>query len=187
MSARSRRFQTELFTLGLENGGLAELIAELSGEDIELVLDVRRWPARQWRRFAPSELEPMLAAAEIYYVHRPELGPEPRHWLPGGDRWRLDSRRFRAELRRQDRWLGWAAGLGLRHRSCVISQFAAPNDTDRRIVAEEIATLAGLRVLRLRDRPPTRLDPTSPVPWNEPGGSASITHVDLATTRVKRD
>lgn len=185
MTARSPRFQTEIFTLGLDNGGLSQVIAELRAEDIELVLDVRRWPARQWRRFPPADLGPMLAAAEIYYVHRPELGPEPRHWLPGGNRWRLDTRRFRADLRRHDRWLAWTAGLALRHHSCVVSQFAAPNDTDRRVVADEVATLAGLRVLRLRDRPRARIDPTSPVPWNEPGGSASISHVNLAATRAR--
>jgi hypothetical protein len=48
-------------------------------------------------------------------------------------------------FRRQRVILNWAAGLALRHRTCVLSQFAAPNDDDRRIVAEEIARLAGLK------------------------------------------
>jgi uncharacterized protein (DUF488 family) len=153
VSTGGQRFQTEIFTGGLENGGLPVLLEELDIEDIELILDIRRWPARHWRRFPPSELSRVFRGAEMHYVHEPELGPGPEQLRPAKPRWETEPRRFRRVVRGQAHLVARAAGLALRHRTCVVSQFPAPNENDRRIVAEEIAALAGLRVLRLRERP----------------------------------
>jgi len=174
MSSGSRRFQKQIFIASLENGGSPALVEELSGEDIELVLDIRRWPARHWRRHPPEQLAPVLTAAEVYYLHRPELGPEPGHWLAGGDRWKLNTRAYRRLLRSREGAVAWAAGLALRHRTCVVSQFAAPNDADRRVLAEVIGELAGLRSLALSSRPKGHMDPTRPAGWTATASAAHI-------------
>jgi hypothetical protein len=176
MSTGSTRFQTQVFTASLENGGLPGLLEELAIEDVELILDIRRWPARQWRRHRPSQLASLFTKADIYYVHRPELGPDPDQWLPGGDRWKLNTRAYRRLLRRREGAVAWAAGLALRHRTCIVSQFQAPNDADRRVLAEVMGELAGLRALALRSRPKGSMDPTRPVGWT---ASANVAHVAM--------
>ncbi|MDA0179155.1 hypothetical protein OJ997_02515 [Solirubrobacter phytolaccae] len=93
-----------------------ERLAQLfSGEDIELVLDLR------------SEAEGIQIARtcvqiDTYYVSRPSL--------------------LEAKGREGDTW---AAGLALRHRTCLIG---GP-DESRRAVARRIAESAGQRVIDL--------------------------------------
>jgi hypothetical protein len=188
MSSGSRRFQSQIFVASLENGGLPALVEELNAEDIELVLDIRRWPARHWRRHPPEQLAPLLADADVYYLHRPELGPNPQQWLPGGDHWKLDSRDYRRLLHSREDSVAWVAGLALRHRTCIVSQFDAPNDADRMVLADEIGKMAGLRRLALSSRPQGRMDPTRPAGWTVSVSAAnvSVRWLDSRLQRVER-
>jgi len=64
-----------IWTIGHSNHPLARFIELLAGQSIELVADVRRFPAsRAHPHFAGEALAASLAAAGVGYRHFPELG-----------------------------------------------------------------------------------------------------------------
>ena len=68
-----------LFTVGHSNKPLEELIRLLKSYNVNIVLDVRRFPAsRKWPHFNAASLAESLPAAEIGYVGLPELGGRRR-------------------------------------------------------------------------------------------------------------
>jgi uncharacterized protein (DUF488 family) len=66
--------KTPLFTIGYEGRELAELIAMLSAEKIECVIDIRELPLSRRRGFSKTPLGEALRAAGIDYVHMKSAG-----------------------------------------------------------------------------------------------------------------
>lgn len=94
MSTATRLNRT-LFTAPLRTPDAEELVAQLLGEDIELVLDARPAP--------DAALAAACAAHATHYVHQPALA---RHAAP-------DEARAAATA---------AAPLALRHHTCVLAE-----------------------------------------------------------------
>jgi uncharacterized protein (DUF488 family) len=73
-----------LFTIGYEGRSLDELIADLAGAGVELVVDVREVPRSRRRGFSKTALSQALGDAGIEYRHVRALGnPKPnreRYW-----------------------------------------------------------------------------------------------------------
>src|SRR5258706_15341332 len=70
-----------LWTIGHSTLPVADFIALLAGRGIELLMDVRRFPSsRRHPQFNRESLAASLEAADIGYLHFPELGGrrEPR-------------------------------------------------------------------------------------------------------------
>jgi uncharacterized protein (DUF488 family) len=64
-----------LWTIGHSNRDLADFIALLAAERIQVVSDVRRFPgSRRYPHFGREALAASLAAAGLDYVHFPSLG-----------------------------------------------------------------------------------------------------------------
>jgi len=64
-----------LLTVGHSNRPLADFLGLLAAHDVEVIADVRRYPAsRRHPQFEGSALERALAGAGIGYVHLVELG-----------------------------------------------------------------------------------------------------------------
>jgi uncharacterized protein (DUF488 family) len=64
-----------LWTIGHSNRSLEQFIELLTGQQIQLLADVRRFPgSRRQPHFNSENLPPSLAQAGIGYVHFPELG-----------------------------------------------------------------------------------------------------------------
>jgi uncharacterized protein (DUF488 family) len=65
----------KVYTIGHSTRSADELIALLRAHDVRTLVDVRRHPgSRRYPQFGREALEATLSAAEIRYVHAPELG-----------------------------------------------------------------------------------------------------------------
>jgi uncharacterized protein (DUF488 family) len=89
-----------LWTLGHSNHALAKFLAILEAHNIELVIDVRRFPAsRKWPHFNAAALAESLPARGLAYAGMPELGgrrktrPDSPHTA-----WRVESFRGYADF-----------------------------------------------------------------------------------------
>jgi len=70
---------SSLWTVGHSNHPIEKLIGILQAHNIEIVIDVRRFPAsRKWPHFNAAALGAALAAAGILYRGLPELGGRRR-------------------------------------------------------------------------------------------------------------
>ena len=140
----------EIYSIGLEGLKLDELIRVLLNEDIELVLDIRRSPSRQSPRLPAKRVAQACSDADVYYIHRPELGTSSE-FLRSGDRSdQLDSAKYRRYLRqRHHESLLWVGAAARRHRTCVIGCKADPKQSHRRFFLEEVERVNPLRIIHL--------------------------------------
>ncbi len=91
---------TTIWTLGHSNHPLEKFLAILRAHNMELVLDVRRFPAsRKWPHFNAASLSASLPAAGIGYAGLPELGGrrKPRPDSPH-TAWRVEAFRGYADF-----------------------------------------------------------------------------------------
>jgi hypothetical protein len=139
MSSSHRiRFNRSLFSTEKDGLELDVLVAQLAAEDIELILDMRVSDESERARF-----EALCADASIYYVARPELSERAPGTPPSTGLEKTEA---------------WAAGLALRHRTCVLG-----DDRDLRLaVTHEIAEVAGQRVIDMLSSPARVAFPPSP-------------------------
>ncbi len=121
MSSQRIRFNRSLFTTPLNAESPQQIIAELAAEDIELVLDVRAPGGAD----LDKTFDALCANAEMYYVRRPGLdaGSAPD--------------------------TAWAAGLALRHRTCILGD----PDEARLATSRAIAEAGGMRVIDIAESP----------------------------------
>ena len=144
-----------LFTVGHSTRAAAELLRLLRAARIELLVDVRRYPAsRRHPQFGRAALEKALAAAGIAYEHEVDLGGrrQPRRdspnafWVNEGFRGYADhmaTPQFRAAL---GRVLDQAAA----RRVAVMCAEASPLNCHRQLIADA-AVARGVRVTHLVD------------------------------------
>lgn len=122
------RFNRTLFSAELNGGAPIDLVRQLAAEDIELIIDVReqRSPESQ------TTLDALCENAAIYYVAAATDEPDTL------------------------RWTGWAAGLSLRHNTCIVGDVGEA----RLATAGQIAQAAGQRLIDLASAPaPITLGP----------------------------
>jgi hypothetical protein len=117
MSSTSRRFNRTLFTAPAPPKEQRDLVVQLEGEDVELVLDTCS--------LERPDLARACADAEMYYVRQPDLPSVLKARDPSGER-------LAAE----------AAHLALRHRTCLLA-----DEEVRTELAEAVAGVVGMRVL----------------------------------------
>lgn len=171
-----------LFTIGHSTREIAELLALLAEHDIELLVDVRRFPgSRRHPQFSRDALAASLAAAGVEYLHEPDLGgrrqprPDSPHvaWRVAAFRGyadHMESPQFAAAL---DRLLRRAAGS----RTVILCAEAVPWRCHRRLIADA-ATVRGVEVRHILA--PGRaerheLDPNARVEGGRAAGEAGVT------------
>src|SRR5437868_878554 len=66
--------KTTIYTIGYEGRALDELIAMLSAEKVERVIDIRELPLSRRRGFSKTPLGEALRAHDIEYVHMRQAG-----------------------------------------------------------------------------------------------------------------
>jgi uncharacterized protein (DUF488 family) len=96
LSAERRReaMPKPVWTIGHSNHPLARFVELLKGQSIELIADVRRFPAsRKHTHFNGDELTASLAAEGIGYRHFPQLGGRRSERLPDSPNtaWRVEA------------------------------------------------------------------------------------------------
>jgi uncharacterized protein (DUF488 family) len=172
-----------IFTVGHSTRTSAELLALLRDAAIELLIDVRRFPAsRRHPHFAGAALEASLRSAGIAYRHEPDLGGhrKPR----GGTRNAgLNEEPFRAYADHMASPAFRRAVDRLRRDACartsvVMCAEASPERCHRKLLADHLASfgLPVVHLLRPDARAEHRISPLARVGadgllrYPEPGG-----------------
>jgi len=64
----------KIFTVGYGNRKFDDFVGLLKRFDIELIIDVRRFPTSKWQEFVKESLQRTLPTKGIDYIHIRELG-----------------------------------------------------------------------------------------------------------------
>lgn len=86
----------EIYTLGTSNRSLEEFLDLLKFYQIQVVIDVRRWPTSRWfEHFKKENLEKILKEKNIEYFHFEKLGG----YRTGGYQTYLKTKEFKQALK----------------------------------------------------------------------------------------
>lgn len=130
MAAQVIRASLRIYTIGYGNRKFDDFVALLKRLGVELVIDVRRFPASKWPEFAKGNLEEALPQRGLGYVHLRELGG----YRKGGYESYMRSESFGEGMRRlQELARGRTAVV-----MCVESH---PSGCHRRFIAEALKGL----------------------------------------------
>lgn len=157
-----------IWTIGHSNRSLDDFIALLTGADIELVADVRRFPgSRTWPHFGEEALRESLGEHGIGYVHLPALGG--RRGTPAEDSpntgWRVASFAAYADYMASEpflRGLESLERLAAERRTAMMCSEAVPWRCHRRLVADALL-VRGWEVLDILSE--TRVEPRPLTPF----------------------
>jgi uncharacterized protein (DUF488 family) len=136
-----------VWTIGHSNHPIEKFLALLAGHSIELVADVRRFPAsRTHPQFNAQPLAESLAGAQIDYRHFPGLGGRRNERLDDSPNtaWRVESFNAYADHTQSEEFrLAWDELLALARarRVAVMCAEALPWRCHRRILADAFVAL----------------------------------------------
>ena len=116
------------FSLGTSNRTQEEFIRLLTNNQIELVVDVRRFPTSRFNYFRQSELIPLLQKAGITYVY---LGDKLGGYRRGGYQAFLNTTDFKQGLQGLEEELARKAGV-------ILCAERLPWRCHRRFIAAEL-------------------------------------------------
>lgn len=142
---------TTFFTIGYEQSEPAEFLRRLQSHGIELVVDVRDMPLSRKRGFSRNQLQALLAAVDIEYLHVKPLGApkEIRDPLRAGGSWWEYVKGYEAVLRANQTEVDNLRRLAAEKRICLLCFERDPADCHRSLVAREMEQHAGERPLRV--------------------------------------
>ena len=131
-------------TIGHSTRTIDAFVALLAAHAVGLVVDVRRWAAsRRHPQFAREAIEASLAAAEIAYAWRQDLGgfrrPAPDSPNTG---WRIETFRGYADFMLTaefERSIAEVEALASSHRIALMCAEALPERCHRRLLADALA------------------------------------------------
>jgi uncharacterized protein (DUF488 family) len=142
-SACQARQPLPIFTVGHSNHPLEKFLAILSAHDINIVIDIRRFPtSRKWPHFNRDALTQSLPTHGIGYLGLPELGGrrEPRPDSPH-TAWRVAAFRGYADLMDTPEFEAGLARLmaaAASKRAAVLCAEALPWRCHRSLVADAL-------------------------------------------------
>jgi uncharacterized protein (DUF488 family) len=143
----------EIYTIGHSTRSAGEFLKLLENSGIQLLVDVRRYPAsRRHPQFAASALESTLGAAGIEYLHAPFLGGRRKArkgspntgWRVGGFRGYADyasSEPFRTALER-------LIQVARDRKVTIMCAEAVPWRCHRQLIADQLC-VRGIAVLHI--------------------------------------
>jgi len=131
-----------VWTIGHSNHAIERLLELLAGPSIELVADVRRFPAsRAHPQFNRDELSESLQVARIDYQHFPEMGGRRKERLAGSPNtaWRVEAFNAYADhLQTAEFRAAWQRLVVLagQRRVAIMCAEALPWQCHRRLIAD---------------------------------------------------
>jgi uncharacterized protein (DUF488 family) len=131
-----------IWTIGHSNQPLDKFLALLRGQAIELLADVRRFPAsRAHPQFNGENLAASLAGDAIDYRHFPDLGGRRKDRLPDSPNtgWRVEAFNAYADHTQSAEFqVAWQQlrALAERRRTVLMCAEALPWQCHRRIIAD---------------------------------------------------
>ena len=137
--------RTVLFTIGYEGRALDELIAVLSSQKIDRVIDIRGLPLSRRRGFSKTPLGTALAAVGIEYLHMREAGNPYRKLKDTIPRDELLAK-YKTHFARARDAVENVAGQARGHRAALLCYEAEPAQCHRSLLAPRVAKLLGASV-----------------------------------------
>jgi uncharacterized protein (DUF488 family) len=143
-----------IWTIGHSTRKIEEFLRLLAAGEIELLADVRRFPAsRRHPHFNGEALIETLAAENIEYVHLPGLGGRRSKRLPGSpnNAWRVQAFNAYADHVQSDEFqadFNQLVALAKKQRTAIMCAEALPHRCHRRIIAD-VLIAAGWEVKHL--------------------------------------
>lgn len=142
-----------VFTIGYQGKDLSSFLNQLTDKGIELVIDVREFPASRKRGFSKSSLSDKLQELDIRYEHLRELGSpkELREQLRQNGDFRDFRRAFSASASKRVEVLSRLKEDIQNRKTCFLCFEANAENCHRSIVVEELSSLrlGGLRVVHI--------------------------------------
>ena len=145
MDTNKTQFNTSpivVSTIGYEGRSCEGFIAELTGNEVQMVIDVRQRAGSRRRGFAKTALADMLTKAGIDYIHLPQLGtpPELRTQLRDGDITRVTYlAKYRRYVKNQSASFAELERLIADQHCCLLCLEASHRDCHRSCLASIIA------------------------------------------------
>ena len=156
-----------LWTIGHSNRELAEFLALLAPEKIEVIADVRRFPgSRRHPHFGCDALRVVLSDAEIKYVHFPDLGGRRSKRSDSSQNagWRVAAFAAYADYMQTDQFVRafeQLANLAVQSRTAIMCAEALPWQCHRRLIADQFLAkgwnvwdIVGQNQVKVHDLPP---------------------------------
>jgi uncharacterized protein (DUF488 family) len=140
-----------LWTIGHSNRELHDFIALLTGESIQSLVDVRRFPgSKRYPHFGRDSLSAALAAASITYFHFPDLGGRRSKRSPSSPNvgWRVVAFAAYADYMLTDEFsqaFNELSAIATETRTAIMCAEALPWQCHRRLIADQF-TARGWRV-----------------------------------------
>ena len=137
-----------LFTIGYAGMRLEPFLQVMQQRGIQVVVDTR-WSAwSQIDAFCREPLRRGLVRRGIAYRHRPELGTSPdlRNRLDAGGDWAAFVAAYDAALTTHSELLRSVAAYAKAHRVCLLCAEHEPEHCHRSLLAQRLASLAGLTI-----------------------------------------
>ncbi len=166
---------TEILTIGHSNLALEAFLARLKAHQVELVVDVRRYPvSRRHPHFAWARLEAALAEVRIGYRHEEDLGGR-REAAASSPNAALQDPVFRAYADHMGS-AGFQTALrrlidvARARRAAVLCAEADPSRCHRRLLADAL-TLHGVDVRHALDEAHSQPHELHPAALLDPGGA----------------
>jgi len=130
-----------IYTLGTSTRAVDEFIDLLSSHDVEVVVDVRRFPTSRFKHFCREELEKLLPEVRIGYVY---MGEELGGYRRGGYQNFTTSSQFKAGISKLEE-------IAHQKRVAIMCAERFPWRCHRRFIALELAE-RGWRVSHIIDK-----------------------------------
>lgn len=134
-----------LFTIGYEGRELDELIAILSANRIDRVIDIRGLPLSRRRGFSKTPLGIALGGAGIDYLHMREAGNPYRKLKDTLPRDELLAK-YKTHIAAARETVVNVAEQARGHRAALLCYEAAPEECHRSLLAPRVAKLLGVAV-----------------------------------------
>lgn len=136
--------RTPLLTIGYEGRTADQLVAELTGSGVTVLVDVRLTPLSRKPGLSKRRLEEALRSSGITYIHLPALGNPKENRAPFRDGDPRGRSRFRARLRSAEAKaaLDEVATLARSGRVALLCFEREPLTCHRHMVGEEVVRRA---------------------------------------------
>lgn len=134
----------EIWTIGHSNRAIEPFLDLLTGPRIELIADVRRFPAsRKYPHFNGPELTQSLSERGIGYRHFPQLGGRRSKRLPDSPNaaWRVDAFNAYADYMLTSEFaaaIDELAAAATDRRTAILCSEAVPWRCHRRLIADAL-------------------------------------------------
>jgi uncharacterized protein (DUF488 family) len=148
---KRRRRSNNFFTLGYQSHNIRTLLAVLSENGINVLVDVRQNPVSRKSGFSKAHLERSVMRSGIEYVHFPCLGTPARirklYSKTGDTQKALEQ--YQKHLRRRGECLQSLVRIATSKHICLMCLEADHSSCHRSVIAQKLMEMSGCQVIHL--------------------------------------